>query len=92
MTGFFLTILGVCALSLGMKRHFLQVFPALRFSRARQYTARFAGALLLIAAAFACVSDAGVGLGLTIYVAYLNLAAFGLALVLAWRASSLREF
>lgn len=91
MSGFLLTVLGVCALSLGMKRHFRQVFPGQPFSRGRQYMARAVAAVLLTAAAVVCARDAGVGVGLTVFVAYLNLTGFGLALGLAWRDAALRR-
>ena len=85
MTGFLLTILGSLGLCLGMKRHFYQLRPGGRFSQRWQLGARIAGALVLCLAAVFCIQEAGVGIGLTLFVAYFNVAIFGLALFLAFR-------
>ncbi|MEM1403038.1 MAG: DUF3325 domain-containing protein [Pseudomonadota bacterium] len=89
--GFIVTCLGAIALSVGMKRHYRQLFHSAEFTPRKKWVARFTGCALLTLGAYVSMAESGTGLGLTLYVGYLNVAVFGWALFLAWRVSRINN-
>ena len=82
---FLLTLGGSLGLCLSMRKHARQVFGNSPPSKHVLLGLRITGWALLGLAILISVLTEGIGLGLTLFVAYLNVAVFGIALGLAWR-------
>lgn len=86
LLAFTLTFIGFLALSLSMKRHFLQYRPQhINTSLPPIFLFRIIGYLLLIFAATLCMVDQGVAVGLVFWVGLITLAALLQSLLLTYR-------
>lgn len=82
MTGFLLTLGGASCLCLSMPQHFRRVFRGATLTRPGRYSLRVAGYGLLAVAVYACADRHGIGVGLTVFTAYLTVAILAIALIL----------
>lgn len=83
MIGFVLSNAGVFCLCLGKRKHYQQLFASVP-TRAAQFALWAGGYTLLAGAVYSCTQEFGLALGLVYFVAFVNVAAFCLALILAW--------
>lgn len=77
-----LTALGSLGLCLAMTRHQRQLFGGKTLQGAPRWLFRLVGWLGLTLGAWLCVQHAGLGVGLTLFFAYLTVCVFCLALLL----------
>ena len=90
IVGFFLTFWGTALIVLSMKRLYRLLFVGQNRTENQKIGFRIAGYLGLAAGAYACVGATSFGMGLVWFTAFLNVAVFSLAMVLAWRGNPKR--
>lgn len=80
-----LTYAGFVALALSMDRHRRQLLPDSKaWTTPMFWTLRVSGWALLIAAMAGCIALQGTGIGLTLWTAYLTVAATSLAMLITY--------
>ncbi len=83
---FMLVFMGFIALSLAMKRHFLQICPQIKKCPEWQVTTfRVIGCICLVSACLLCVISQGLAVGLVYWTGLLTIAALVQTLLLAYR-------
>ena len=87
MLGFALTFLGAACLSLATHRHYVQLFPRKTDNGRSKLIWRVCGLSILTFGLVTSIDQLGVALGITAFVAYLNVGIFGVALGLSVHSS-----
>lgn len=85
MIAFVLTLIGTMLLCISMRKHWKQILPEREHSAGAAKAMRAAGYVLLLSAAIVSIASWGTGYGLTLFVAFLNVAVFGIAIAIPYR-------
>ena len=86
MLGFVFTFFGAACLSMAVKRHYHQLFPNRAPNKATRILWRSIGFAALALGLYASIIGLGTAVGITAFVAYLNVGIFAVAMGLSAHA------